>query len=293
MNASPQHRYLPLLFGFLAALSLVITLLLATGIYTAVRPAVAPATTTTAASTTVTTATTVTTTTTTTTTTKADGAESRTPGVEYYVSTSEAVSSDYFADVVFVGDSVTQKLMFYDMADGRLANAKWVCSSSLGLTNAMWDIDNPDAVHPVFQGKKVTVPEGIALSQCSKVYFMLGVNDLPYCDPNQALQRLQTLTDRIAVFAPNATLYIQSVTPLYKDAGDLTNKRVNKYNALVSEYCRLKGWYFIDVASVLRGDDGRLPLAYCSDPDTMGIHFTDAACKKWVDYLYTHTPPTE
>lgn len=269
----------------MTALTLVVTTLAVAGIYTATRPAAAPAavpvttvpsTTTTAPSTT--------------TTAPTAPEEAHSPDVTYCVSVCEPVSSDYFSDVVFVGDSVTQKLMFYDLLDGRLSNAKWVCSSSLGLTNAMWSIDNPDAVHPTFEGQKVTVPEGVALSERTKVYIMLGVNDLSYCNKDLALSRFQALTDRILTFAPNATLYVQSVTPLYKEAGELTNKRVNVYNAAVSEYCRLKGWHYLDVASVLRGKDGRLPLEYCSDPDTMGIHFTDAACQKWVDYLYTHIP---
>jgi len=286
MNVSHRRSWMPLLFGGLTALGLVLLLIICATVYTAVSPAVAPVATTTAPVTTTTT-TITTTTTTTTTTTKAFR---QTPGVSYCVSQTDPVNADYFSDVVFVGDSVTQKLMFYDIADGRLSNAQWLCSSSLGLTNAMWAIDNPDAVHPSYQGQKVSVPEGVARSGRTKVYILLGVNDLPYCDKDMALERFVALTDRIKVFAPNAQLYVQSVTPLYKEAGNLTTARVDVYNAAVSEYCRQKGWYFLDVASVLRDEHGRLPLAYCSDPDTMGIHFTDAACNKWVDYLYTHAP---
>ena len=42
--------------------------------------------------------------------------------------------------------------------------------------------------------------------------------------------------------------------------------------------------------AVVTGDgEGYLPTAYCSDPQGMGIHFTDTACQVWIDYLRTHT----
>ena len=84
-------------------------------------------------------------------------------------------------------------------------------------------------------------------------------------------------------------MYIQSVTPIYDSLGSLSNERINEYNQKLSAYCKEKGWKFVDVASVLRNDSGSLPLEYCSDPDGMGIHFTDTACQLWADYLYTHT----
>jgi hypothetical protein len=39
----------------------------------------------------------------------------------------------------------------------------------------------------------------------------------------------------------------------------------------------------------MTGQDGCLPRSYCSDPDDMGIHFTEQACALWADYLKTHT----
>ena len=36
-------------------------------------------------------------------------------------------------------------------------------------------------------------------------------------------------------------------------------------------------------------ENGYLRQDYCSDADGMGIHFTNAGCAAWVDYLFTHT----
>ena len=54
--------------------------------------------------------------------------------------------------------------------------------------------------------------------------------------------------------------------------------------------CEERGWYFINVAESVKDQNGYLASAYCSDNNSMGIHFTNAACQVWVDYLKTHAP---
>lgn len=215
--------------------------------------------------------------------------ESRSPDVTWYVSASAAVDASFFDDAVFVGDSVSLKLTNYHLSTAALGNAAFLTSGSLGVANAMWDLNREDAVHPSYQGETVTVVDGIAKTGRQKVYLMLGINDLGLYGVEGTVENFKTLTADILAKSPDVTLYIQSVTPLYDDYGSLTNAKVNEYNALISEYCREQGWYFVDVASVLRDANGKLPLDYCSDPDNMGIHFTDLACEIWVDYLRTHT----
>ena len=53
----------------------------------------------------------------------------------------------------------------------------------------------------------------------------------------------------------------------------------------LEQMCQENGWKYLDVASVLKDDNGCLPPEYCSDPDAQGIHFTDEACDIWINYL--------
>lgn len=215
--------------------------------------------------------------------------ENRSPDVSYYVAESAAVPASFFDDAVFVGDSVSLKLMYYNIAVPDLGNATFLASGSLGVANAMWDIDRSDAVHPSLYGETVTVVDGVARSGAEKLYLMLGVNDLGLYGVEQTAESFKLLMADILAASPDLTVYIQSVTPLYANYGSLTNEKINDYNALIAEYCREEGWYFVDVASVMRDDSGRLRYEYCSDPDGMGIHFTTVACELWCDYLATHT----
>ncbi len=279
----------PLVCGVLAAVSL-------TGCYNVadIGAPVAPTTTTKATTTTATTTTATDAETTTTAPTAAPPAmqtvtERRSPGVTYFVPASAAVSPDFFGDAVIIGDSITLKLSYYNIAHNSFPGATFLASGSLGVANAMWDINRADAVHPSYQGQTVTVADGVARSGAKKVYLMLGANDLGMYGVDGTLENFQKLTDEILAKSPQVTMYIQSVTPIYDSLGSLSNERINEYNQKLSAYCEKKGWKFVDVASVLRGDNGALPPEYCSDPDGMGIHFTDTACGLWADYLYTHT----
>lgn len=217
--------------------------------------------------------------------------ERRTPNVHFFVPECERVDESYFDDVVFVGDSVSLRLTYFNMANDCFGDAVFLTSGSLGVTNSQWGLYEPKAVHPSYQGQKVTVADGIQKCGKKKVYLMLGINDMAYYTRPDLFAQFKSLTDSILEKSPDVTFYIQSVTPMTGDKNGTTNDEINEYNALISQYCCQKGWYFIDVASVLRDENGLLPREYCSDADGMGIHFTDSACEVWRDYLYTHVPP--
>lgn len=216
--------------------------------------------------------------------------ERRTPNVHFFVPECKKVDESYFDDVVFVGDSVSLRLTYYNMANDCFGDAVFLTSGSLGVTNSQWGLYEPKAVHPSYRGEKVTVADGIKKCGKKKVYIMLGINDIAYYTRPELFEQFKKLTDSILEKSPDVTFYVQSVTPMTGNKNGTTNDEINEYNALLSQYCCQKGWYFIDVASVLRDENGLLPRKYCSDPDGMGIHFTDAACEVWRDYLYTHVP---
>ena len=207
------------------------------------------------------------------------------------------VDSSYFDDAVFVGDSVTLKLKYYVMNQRKsdsdyLGKAEFLCSGSLGSANALWEVSD-ESVHPLYDGKKMLIEDAVAQLKAKKVYIMLGVNDIGLYGVEQSIQNFDTLCQNILKQSPEAQIFAQSVTPMVKgkELKDLNNKNIETYDKKLKELCAEQGYHFIDVASVMRDKDGYLPLEYCSDPsgaNSLGIHFTDAACQKWVDYLMNH-----
>ena len=51
-----------------------------------------------------------------------------------------------------------------------------------------------------------------------------------------------------------------------KELRDLNNKNLLEYDQKLEAMCEELGYYFVDVASVMRDEEGYLPLDYCSDP---------------------------
>ena len=204
----------------------------------------------------------------------------------------ERVDSSYFDTAAFVGDSVSLKLSYYAAATGDLGNAQFFASGSLGSANALWEISD-ESVHPTFQGEKMLVEDCIAASGANTVYIMLGMNDLGLYGLEDTLVNFETLMDKILEKSPSVQINVQSMTPMTNESyilGDsLNNETIKEYNRRLCEMCERRSWFFIDVASVMYDANGTaLNRDYCSDPDDMGVHFTEAGCDEWIEYLKTH-----
>lgn len=204
------------------------------------------------------------------------------------------VDASWFDNAAFVGDSISLKLSYYAAATGALGNAQFFASGSLGSANAMWELDNAQAVHPSYQGQTMLTEDCVAASGAEKLFIMLGMNDLAVYGIDGAAENFKTLIDRIAAKSPGIEIYVQSMTPMTATSkligSTLNPDGVKQYNALLQQLCQNNGWHFVDVASVMYDDAGQyLRADYCSDPDDMGVHFTEAGCLAWVNYLYSHS----
>lgn len=203
------------------------------------------------------------------------------------------VDAAWFDDAAFVGDSVSLKLSYYAAATGCLGNAQFFASGSLGSANAMWELSDPQAVHPSYQGEKMLVEDCVAASGAKKLFIMLGMNDIAVYGVDGAVENYRTLLGRILAKSPGLTVYVQSMTPT-TSGSNLIGEKINsdsirQYNAQLQQLCQQQGWRYVDVASVMYDESGQYLCAdYCSDPDDMGVHFTEAGCQAWVDYLYSH-----
>ena len=206
----------------------------------------------------------------------------------------EAVDASYFDNAAFVGDSVSLKLSYYAAATGALGNAQFFTAGSLGSANALWEVSD-ESVHPSYQGTKMLVEDCIANSGAQVVYIMLGMNDLSLYGVDGSVENYKTLVERILEKSPGVKIVVQSMTPMTDTSNilgsSLNNEVIKEYNEKLQNLCLEQGWNFVDVASVMYDSQGEnLNRDFCSDPDDMGVHFTEAGCQRWVEYLSTHTP---
>lgn len=205
----------------------------------------------------------------------------------HYDTTSPKTAA-WFDNAVFVGDSVTLKLSYYCASNpDALGAAEFFCAGSLGYTNALWDIDDPIAVHPYYKGEVHLTEDCVTATGKKNVFIMLGMNDIGLYGVEDTMKSCKQLVANILKKSPDANLYFQSVTPMISSAQMETfnNTLVKQFDGLLEAYCQENHYRYLDLFSALADADGNLPLEYCSDPDSMGLHFSDAACQIWADYL--------
>lgn len=209
-------------------------------------------------------------------------------GSDTKVSDNSPVDAAWFDDAVFVGDSVTLKLSYYcDNNPDALGNAQFFCAGSLGYTSALWDIDHENAVHPYYKGEVQLAENCAVVTGASKVFVMLGMNDVGLYGVDGAMESAEALIGKIKKNSPDAVIYIQSVTPILmgKESDSLNNEKIRAFNEELKEYCDKNGYKYLDIYGLLADENGYLPAEYCGDVDAMGIHFNDVSCGMWVDYL--------
>lgn len=212
-------------------------------------------------------------------------------GSEQLLALVEEADWSVFDGAVMIGDSVSLKLKNFVVQQrknnpGFFGTAQFLTSGSLGSGNALWEVSSK-SVHPTFQGTKMPLDQSVPLTGAKTAYLMLGVNDVAVYGVEGSIENYQTLLDTIQAAAPEIQFCIQSATPICRGAevGDLNNETLSLYNEKLAEMCESRGIRFLDVAAVLRDEEGYLPREYCSDPDGMGIHLTDKACRLWLGCL--------
>ena len=204
--------------------------------------------------------------------------------------TGVTVDPSWFDDAVFVGDSVTNALYNYS-DNGWLGDADFICSVGMGYYSALWDLNREGNLHPVYYGKKVTTDEAVRLSGRKNVFIMLGMNDLGFYTPQQTVDHMLTLCDRILEKSPDVQIYIESITPLIAEKDNqssLNNRTIAEYNTLAAQACDERGFIFVNVAEVVSDDKGNLKNELCFDPGYMGLHLNYTGCQTWVNYLMDH-----
>lgn len=192
----------------------------------------------------------------------------------------EWLSSDYFDDALFVGDSITEGIKLYDV----MSNATVLASTGVNLDS----LYTKNAI-TLEGGSKVPVLEATKYQNPGKIYLMMGVNSL-LSDEETFRAGYGRVVDTLVEQHPDAILYIQSILPVTaayeKKANAVTdNAKIDRYNEILKGLAEEKGVYYLNVAEVFKDADGCLPDS-ASPQD--GIHFGSSWYRTWFDYLRTH-----
>lgn len=194
---------------------------------------------------------------------------------------SEEEIDTYFADSVFVGDSIMLGFRNYCMKqkDSFLNDIQFLAAGSFSVSNSLWDVTEK-SVHPIYQGKKRHVWESISMMGPKRVFLFFGMNDLNISGLEGTCEKYQQLISNIKEKSPDVEIHIISMTYTLKGAGKgkLKNDIIRDFNILLQDMAKENGWGFMDMATPLADENGDLAAKYCSDGY---VHQSRAAYDVW------------
>lgn len=196
------------------------------------------------------------------------------------------VTTDWFSDAAFLGDSLTAGIAYYDINVGGALVLGYEGTSPNQIVNrtALKNTNEDDAEQ---------VPLDIlAERQPAKLYLLIGTNALAGLGNDDGfLAYYGRLLDELQATLPNSMIFVQSILNVRPEALEqapgLTPERVAGMNEQIKGMCKERGFYYINLTEAFTGEDGYLTADYAQND---GIHLTVAGYAHWMDYLCTHVP---
>lgn len=166
-----------------------------------------------------------------------------------------------FKDSVFVGDSITEGLSYYQFLNDDNVNAK----IGLSLYKAKTYLDKVNKLKP------------------KNVFILFGANDMEgglKCET--FISRYKELIKAIKNISPDSNIYVQSILPVTAKVEikkpNLSNKKIKEFNTALMAMAEENSCSYINIASVLDNSEKEL-----HEPD--GIHFKKQFYGLWLQYV--------
>ena len=189
-----------------------------------------------------------------------------------------ATDMSYFNDALFIGDSRTVGIAEYS-----------------GMTNAVFFADTGMNIYKVAEKRipvkgvgEVTLGELLSSRKFTKVYIMLGVNEIGYNMNNTLNKYSETLT-YIRSFLPDCIIYIQAnlhVTSAYSAKNKyINNPNLNQFNTMISGLADNVKTFYLDVNGIFDDESGGLNASTTFD----GVHLLASYYPQWAKWFSENT----
>ena len=181
------------------------------------------------------------------------------------------VSTSWFADAAFLGDSLTAGFCAneYNIDVGGALICGYRSISPNTIVNRT-TVNNPD------RGEEVAL-DVLAANQPAKLYILLGTNALVRPgNEDSFINYYGRMLDDLRAALPNTTFYVQSILcatqeTVNDDAPGLSPDHIGPINQQIKALCEERGLYFLDLNAEFSDENGYLLTDY-AQPD--GIHPT-------------------
>lgn len=197
----------------------------------------------------------------------------------------------YFDDAVFVGDSITQGLQYYIMyqqglGQMPLGKAQFLAAASYNLATASKPF-NPDKVNITYQGTATSIENAVSAMGAKHMFIMLGLNDWAGSAVDAHAKMYRQMLERIMTALPDLQITVLSCTPVTPDGEKpkLTSESMDNFNLALIALCEELDIEYLDIATPLKNEEGKLNPAYSSDNY---VHLNNDGLRIWVNTMRTY-----
>ena len=194
----------------------------------------------------------------------------------------EPAGDEYFADAVFIGDS----MMEYVEMLGELPTANYVWNigmSPMSVSRKQFRVKGTNT--------RLSTWEKAAEYSPRKLYIMLGSNGLDNYGVKIVVEDYERLADAAITHFPEALIYVITPPPMsHKRMREEKTpaKRYVDFAAALKELAARRNFYYIDLYSLLANEDGYLPGKYDAGD---GFHLSNKAYSLLIEQARKQTVP--
>lgn len=187
----------------------------------------------------------------------------------------------YMNNCIFLGDSRTVAMVSYGFVSDSNALAK------VGISH--WQVSSTTFVQN--SGAKFTLSDYLRTRKEPVIYVCYGVNGMNGLDEEKYKATYTELVDKIISLAGDRHVVLMSIWPVDDNGryrNSVKNEWVYKYNEFLYNLAAEKGLNYLDVASILKDDNGNMKKEYDSGD---GLHYRASAYNDILNYIIHHPVP--
>lgn len=182
----------------------------------------------------------------------------------------------YFDDALFIGDSRTVGLKEY----GGIGEATYFATEGMSVYNIQ-----KEKVAIKSLGT-VSLDTLLTKKKFSKVYLMLGINELGY-DHSRTAKKYGELIEQIKKAQPSAIVFVEANMHVSQSRSSsdniFNNKNINKYNKAIKKFTDNETVFYLNVNPLFDDENGNLDKKYTSD----NTHVLGKYYRTWTDWIAT------
>lgn len=186
----------------------------------------------------------------------------------------------YFADALFIGNSIQQ----IQRQIGSIP-ADYITTGDYNVHRYFeWELPMPD-------GTRAITADYVARKAYGKVYLTFGINEVSYDNQEDVWVGFRKLLDDVQLKQPNATIYLVGLLPVYPPSMNevarrlITPEKIIEFNHKLAILAEDEGAYMLNPAEALQDENGLLNAEWSQD----GVHFGSTATALWDEYTRRHT----